>query len=251
MFHLGLIGRDLSHSFSKNYFDEKFERENIHEFDYNLFEIDKISDIQRTIKNYSLTGFNVTIPYKEEIIPYCTYLSAEAEAIGAVNCVFMGNGRMIGHNTDCYGFLNSLPDDLFRLNFQAIIFGTGGASKAIQYVLKKLNVKMILVSTSRKIGAIGYDQLSKNIIHQSKLLVNCTPLGTSPNIDSVVPIDFSAISSDHLCYDLVYNPGETLFIKKAKLQGARCINGLRMLELQAEAAWNFWIEKINIDSNKV
>lgn len=240
MKHLGLIGKKLEHSFSKKYFDQKFVREGISGYDFELFEIPQIGQITGLVKDKKLSGFSVTIPYKEAILPYCFSLSPEAEEIGAVNCVRVTEGELYGHNTDYIGFLAALPLDRLNTERNALIFGTGGASRAVIYALEKLNFNCITVSSSGRDGTIKYEDLDQGLITQAKLLVNCTPLGTFPEADHCIPIPYQYIHPGHVCYDLVYNPPLTEFLKRSKEQGATVINGQTMLEQQAEAAWKIW-----------
>ena len=242
MRQFGLIGKNLSHSFSKVYFEEKFVREHITETTYDLFELSDIQNIANFIHNHpSLVGFNVTIPYKQQIIPYLDELSDEAKTIGAVNTVFIQhNDTQLftkGYNTDVIGFRNSLQGT--TIPDRALILGTGGAAAAIKYVLEQEGCACTAVSRDAHRG-LSYPSLTPDIIAQHKLIVNCTPLGTFPNINEKPDIPYEGISGEHFLYDLVYNPSETTFLKEGILRGARTLNGLAMLHAQAEAAWKIW-----------
>ena len=239
MRQLGLIGKTLSHSFSKSYFEEKFQRENISDFSYELFELPDIQGIRAFIQQHpDLIGFNVTIPYKQAIIPYLDALSEEAAAVGAVNTVVIerldGKAVTKGYNTDIIGFRESLRD--VEIPGQALVLGTGGAAAAITYVLENLGCRCTGVSRDPQRG-LSYPSLTSAIIAQHKLIVNCTPLGTYPNINEKPDIPYDGISGEHFLYDLVYNPSETAFLKEGIRHGAKVQNGLSMLHAQAEAAW--------------
>ena len=250
MRQLGLIGKTLSHSFSKSYFEEKFQRENITGFSYDLFEIPDIQYIREFLQRHpDVIGFNVTIPYKQAIIPYLDALSEKATAVGAVNTVTIQHidGQIIakGFNTDILGFRQSLenvdtPD-------RALILGTGGAAAAVTYVLENLGCRCTAVSRNPERG-LPYSALTPEIIAQHKLIVNCTPLGTYPNIYEKPDIPYDGISGEHYLYDLVYNPSETAYLKEGIRRGAKVQNGLSMLHAQAEAAWFLWTEKQNFAS---
>ncbi|HRN34852.1 MAG TPA: shikimate dehydrogenase [Saprospiraceae bacterium] len=240
MKHFGLIGKSLKHSFSKKYFDEKFKAFGLLDFDFRLIEIPDIEDLPEKVKEYELSGFSVTIPYKEAIIPFCHSLSPEAEKICAVNCVKVTDNGWVGYNTDYMGFRDTLPLDDLAKGGTAIVFGTGGASRAIIHVLSLLGLEIVNVSTSSKKGTIHNQALTDQIIKKAIILVNCTPLGTFPEVDKAVPINFSAIHKGQICYDLVYNPDQTKFLRLSAQQGARTINGMKMLIIQAEEAWKIW-----------
>ena len=237
----GLIGKNISYSFSRSYFSEKFEKEKLYGQSYVNFDIPNIDHFKEVIlQNPNLGGLNVTIPYKEEIIPYLDDLSKEAIAIGAVNTIKFDHGKLIGHNTDYFGFQSSVTPLLKASHKQALILGTGGASKAIAYVFKKLAIDYQFVSRKPTADFLSYDQLNKEVMEEFTIIVNCTPLGTFPQIDLKPPIPYKMLSKKHLLYDLIYNPKETLFLKLGKEKGASTINGLSMLELQAEKAWEIW-----------
>lgn len=247
----GLIGYPLTHSFSKKYFTEKFKRENLTGCTYENFEIEKIELLQDVISNNpELIGLNVTIPYKTDVIALLDELSEEAKTIGAVNTIRIENreGKKIlkGFNTDAGGFEQSLIPLLKPLHTKALIIGTGGAAQAVAYVLSKLNIDFLFVSRNKLaiaknfLNVINFEEANEKLIEQHKLIINATPSGTYPNIETFPPLPYHAITQDHLAYDLVYNPGETIFLSKAKQQGATIKNGLEMLHLQAEQAWEIW-----------
>lgn len=238
MRRFGLFGRSLDHSFSPQYFKTKFQKERIQDCSYDLFEIETAEKIIETAQTNMLEGFNVTIPFKEKIIPFLDRLTEEAESIGAVNCVEIQNDEAIGHNTDHIGFWNSI-ELLFdsKPGSKALILGSGGASKAVAYALEKNQIETSTVSRS---GLQTYSNLHVSQVRESDIIINTTPLGTHPNTDEFPDIPFEGITASHLVYDLVYNPSETLYLKKARLAGAKTINGLRMLELQAEESWKIW-----------
>ena len=239
----GLIGKTLSHSFSKKYFEEKFKRENINAV-YENFELNDISQVEGLFSIHSnLCGLNVTIPYKEQIIPYLDEIDEQAQKIGAVNTIYIDKeiGKMKGYNTDVYGFKQSLKPFLENQHQRALILGTGGASKAVAYVLNELGITTAFVSrTPQSENQLSYDELNENILASFLLIVNTTPLGTFPNVDEKPTINYDAITPNHLLYDLVYNPAETAFLKEGKKRGALTINGEQMLQLQAEKAWEIW-----------
>lgn len=242
MSEYGLIGKNLSHSFSKAYFEKKFKELGLDYLEYANFELENIEDIKQVLaRNPELRGFNVTIPYKESIIPFLDELSPEARGIAAVNCVKITNGKLIGHNTDAYGFASSIKPFLEPQHSRALILGTGGASKAVVFVLRRLNVEVFFASTSKKRqGTFPYEALNERLFNACKFIINTTPVGTFPNVNECPNIPYECITSQHLVYDLIYNPEETLFLKKAKERGATTINGLSMLQLQAEKSWEIW-----------
>ncbi|SRR5690606_17056085 len=232
----GLIGKNISYSFSRNYFNNKFKNQNILNTQYINFDIDNLSELNN-IFNLNNFGFNVTIPYKEAIIPYLDLLDFHAEQIGAVNTIKIENGKKIGFNTDWIGFKKSIQPHLKPHHTKAIILGTGGASKAIIYALEQLQINYLIVSRN---GEITYEDLSEEIIQSHTIIINCTPVGTFPNVDSAPDIPYKFLTKNHLAYDLIYNPSETLFLKKCKEQNADTKNGLEMLEIQAEESWEIW-----------
>ncbi len=249
----GLIGHPLGHSFSAKYFAEKFSREGI-PATYDNYDIEDISLLTSLIERQPmLKGLNVTIPYKEKVIPLLTSLTPEAQEIGAVNTISIERGEEItltGHNTDCTGFRKSLQPLLRPHHTQALILGTGGASKAVEYVLRQLNIKAVKVSRTPREGQLSYEDITPEVMEQHLLIVNCTPLGTWPNVHTCPPLPYQAITPRHLLFDLVYNPEETTFLSRGKAQGATICNGLQMLHGQAIAAWEFWNRKEISDQKK-
>lgn len=243
MHKLGLLGKNISYSFSRNYFKEKFEREGITDVTYQNFDIEDITLLPSIIKEtQGLRGLNVTIPYKQAVMPYLNKIDKKAKAIGAVNTIRVKkNGKLVGYNTDCYGFKKSLKPHLKSHHKKALILGTGGASKAVAFVLKKLKIKFDYVSrTASKQVRFTYDDLNESIINEFEIIINCTPLGTFPNIENCPNIPYEGVSEKHILYDLIYNPLETKFLKLGKARKATTINGLKMLELQAEKSWDTW-----------
>jgi shikimate dehydrogenase len=244
----GLIGYPLGHSFSKKYFAEKFTREKIVDAVYDNYPIENIAQFEQLYKgDPDLKGLNVTIPYKEQIIPYLDVLSEDARNIGAVNtvCLCTKTGRLVkvGHNTDVPGFRKSLLERLSATPQQAIVLGTGGSSKAVVYVLEGMGVEVIRVSSSGKEGAIGYGDLTANIVKNAKLIVNTTPLGMHPQTVGFPAIPYDAITTGHLLFDLVYNPAVTRFMQMGRDHGASAVNGHDMLAYQAEESWQIWNRK--------
>jgi shikimate dehydrogenase len=249
---LGLIGYPLSHSFSKKYFDEKFQKLDLSDYSFDVFSIENINEFTAILKeNKNLIGLSVTLPHKETVIPFLDELDEIAKEIGAVNCIKISNGKLKGYNTDALGFKQSLRPFLDVNHTKALVFGSGGASKAVAYVLKKLNIDVWFVTRKRfetgdtryeTANNLTYEELSPEIINACKLLVNTTPVGMHPNENECLPIDYTAITPQHLVYDLTYNPAETLFLKNAKEQGALISNGYNMLCFQADEAWRIWNE---------
>ncbi len=237
----GLIGYPLSHSFSPGYFNEKFEKLGIVEsHTYDLFPLENLNDLSELID--LMQGLNVTIPYKEEVIPFIDELSPEAEKIGAVNCIKVENGKSKGYNTDYHGFKTSLIDFLAKdKNLSALVLGQGGASLAIKAALEDLGINYTPVS--RRKPYLTYEELTTDIINQHRLIINTTPLGMYPNIDKCPKIPYDAISKKHFLYDVVYNPEKSLFLELGEKQGAEIKNGHQMLILQAEKSWQIWNNK--------
>lgn len=240
----GLIGYPLSHSFSKKYFSEKFEREGIPDVRYDLYEIPDIREFPKLLTQHpDLVGLNVTIPHKQAIMPYLDALDASAEKVGAVNVIRIQEGRLIGYNSDYYGFYLSLKNWLpENESFKALVLGSGGASKAVMAALQELNIPYTLVSRSEAADRLSYDQLraKPKLLDEHRLVINTSPLGMSPHITSSPDIDYSRMGDGHYLYDLVYNPADTLFMQLGRAQGAKAKNGLEMLQLQAEKAWEIW-----------
>lgn len=240
----GLIGYPLGHSFSVTYFNEKFENENI-DACYINYEIPTIEELPEILaSNPELKGLNVTIPYKQKVINYLDDLSPEARAIGAVNVIRVthkGNKFLLkGFNSDVIGFTRSIEPMLEKCHKKALILGTGGASKAVNFGLKSLGLDTIFVSRTRKPGCITYEDVTPEMVKEYNVIVNCTPLGMYPNVDSCPNLPYEAMDSHTILYDLLYNPDETLFMKRGAEFGANTKNGLEMLLLQAFASWEFW-----------
>lgn len=239
----GLIGRDISYSFSQQYFSEKFDLLELDKYAYRNFDINTIDAIKHilTANKSSLSGLNVTIPFKEEVIPFLDKLHPKAKKIGAVNTIkITRKGKLKGYNTDEYGFRKSLIPLLKKHHKRALILGTGGASKAISFALDKLKITHIFVSRTPRKGQISYRDLNEDVFEKYTIIINCTPIGTYPNLDSCPNLPYQLIDEHHLLYDLIYNPKETLFLKRGADRGATTKNGLEMLELQAEKAWRIW-----------
>lgn len=242
----GLIGFPLIHSFSQNYFNQKFEAEGI-EARYLNFELPDIGDFMEVISEYpTLAGLNVTIPYKEQVIPYLNELDEDAAKIGAVNVIKIirskGGIKFKGYNSDIIGFTDSIAPLLNERRKKALVLGTGGASKAVVRGLENLGITATLVSRSAREGVITYEDLTPEVMAENLVIVNTTPLGMYPHVEECPEIPYHCLTKEHLCYDLLYNPDVTMFMRKAEEQGAETKNGLEMLLLQAFAAWNIWNE---------
>ena len=237
----GLVGKNIDYSFSKAFFTKKFENEKSSD-SYCNFDIDSIEKLAEVLaQNPELKGLNVTIPYKESVIPYLDKIDREAKNIGAVNTIkIKKNGTLIGYNTDHYGFAKALANFFPMANKTALILGTGGASKAVAYVLEAMCFDYTFVSRDKSDTAITYSELNQEIITKHCLIVNCTPLGTFPNIQLYPPIPYEFLSEKHILFDLIYNPRETEFLKRGFAKGARVINGQKMLEYQAKKSWKIW-----------
>ena len=240
----GLIGMTVSHSFSKSFFDEKFFREGLRDYHYDLYELKEIKDLKKLLgDNPELCGLNVTIPYKEQVIQLLSDVDANAKRIGAVNVIKIKDGKLRGFNTDSDAFLESVekwfPNEA---GSKALILGTGGSSKAVQEALKKINLPFQVVSRTEGKGIITYADLEKDgtLISGSNLIINTTPLGMSPNNNAMPPLDFELITPQHYVYDLIYNPARTMFLQKAEMRNATIKNGLEMLHIQAEKSWAIW-----------
>jgi shikimate dehydrogenase len=246
MKQFGLIGYPLTHSFSEKYFLEKFRKEKITDVDYKLFPLKHIRLLPELIYKYpSLYGLNVTVPYKESVIPYLDGLDEVAGKICAVNCIKIVKGtnrnQLIGFNTDVLGFEESLKPHLKNWHNNALILGTGGSSKAVAFVLRKFGINFTMVSRKPKMkNSIGYDDLTVSVIQDHLLIINTTPLGMFPNTQSAPQIPYEFLSYQHLLFDLVYNPEHTLFLQKGEMAGAITINGLEMLYIQAEESYKIW-----------
>lgn len=237
----GLVGFPLKHSFSKSYFTDKFSVGRVTDCEYRNFEIEDISMLKdRVLSIENLTGLNVTIPYKEAVLPYLDNISDEAQAIGAVNCIKIVNGELYGYNTDVDGFRTALLDLIGDARPSAIVLGTGGASKAVCYVLHKLGIIFRTVSREKNKADLTYSELNTEIISSVGLIINSTPLGTFPNVLSKPAIPYIALTKNHFLFDLVYNPPRTAFMGEGESRGATTSNGYTMLTGQAEKAWQIW-----------
>lgn len=236
----GLIGKNIGYSFSKDFFSKKFEKEGL-SCVYENFDIASIRELSTVTNTPELIGLNVTIPYKEEIIAHLDDLDPIAKEIGAVNVITVDKKkRLKGYNSDFYGFSESLKPLLTEKTKKALILGTGGASKAIAYALSKLHIDYTFVSRNPDFNELTYKNLDEDIMKSYSLIVNCTPLGTHPNTENYPPIPYEYLTSDHILYDLIYNPAVTSFMAKGAEKGAKTCNGLEMLKLQAKKAWEIW-----------
>lgn len=242
---LGLLGYPLGHSFSKKYYLDKFQREDILDIDYDLYPLADLEDFRKLYQSDErFYGFNVTIPHKQAIAQFVDELSPEAEAIQAVNCVTIerrDTGMYLkGYNTDADGFEQSLRPLVHSGAQQALVLGNGGAAQAVFYVLNKLNIPFKIVSRSREKGDLLYQEVTADIVRDHHIIINCSPVGTYPNIQEAPQIPYEAITPEHLLYDLIYNPEETLFLRRGREKGARTKNGYEMLVIQAEKNWEIW-----------
>lgn len=235
----GIIGKPLGHSYSEDFFTQKFIREGI-EASYRALEIDTIEEVRDWLK--LLDGFNVTYPYKEQILPYLREIDPIATQIAAVNVVHQGKG----YNTDWIGFQQSLKGALRPHHQRALLFGTGGVSKAIQFALREMGISYTLVSRTPRTGILGYEQINQQVLATHQLLINCTPLGMHPYEDQLLAIPYEHLGANHLLYDCIYNPAKTLFLQRGEQQGCSIINGLQMLHRQAEEAWRIWSADLNV-----
>ena len=235
----GLLGKNISYSFSKKYFTDKFEKIGADHFSYKNFDVDTLDDFKKIVtKTKNLKGMNVTIPYKEAIIPHLSKLSKNAKIIGAVNTISISKkGILKGYNTDFYGFKKSLKPLLKEHHRKALILGTGGASKAVAYALRKLKMEYDFVSRNPSEYEFSYEELNQDVFKDYQIIINTTPIGTYPNVDECPTLDYSLFTDQHIAYDLVYNPEETKFLRLAKERGATTKNGYDMLVFQAEKAW--------------
>lgn len=238
----GLLGKNIGYSFSVGYFAEKFKSLNLEEYEYVNFDIQTIEEFPEIIKNNpNLKGMNVTIPYKEAVIPFLDKISKKAQRIGAVNTIkFTKKGKLKGYNSDFYGFKKSLKPLLEPHHKKALILGTGGASKGVAFALEELGFTYTFVSREATYESIGYKLVNATTFDNHQIVINCTPLGTSPNVDAFPPIPYEYFTPKHIAHDLIYNPEETIFLKKAKKYGAKTKNGLEMLRNQAEKSWRIW-----------
>ncbi|SFW28500.1 shikimate dehydrogenase family protein [Cellulophaga fucicola] len=237
----GLIGKDIEYSFSRNYFTQKFKNLGLSNYEYVNFDYQEIDEFKTTLaNNHNIMGCNVTIPYKESIIPFLNDLDVKAKAIGAVNTIKFTKNGLVGYNTDAYGFKKSIEPHLKKHHNKALILGTGGASKAVKYVLEELGIVCTYVSRTAKENQFTYTDLNKNKIEEHTVIVNCSPLGTHPNITEKPAIPYQYLTKDHLLFDLIYNPEKTAFLSAGQAQGAAISNGQHMLEHQAEESWKIW-----------
>lgn len=239
--HYGLIGKPLSHSFSERWFTEKFEREGLAGHRYSPFPLDRIEDLPSLLAAQpDLCGLNVTIPYKRTVMPLLDSMDAQAAAVGAVNTIAIRNGQLIGYNTDVVGFRSTLEPLLRDERPRALVLGSGGASRAVAYVLKELGIKFRVVSRSRERGDLTWDLLDPIVIKACPLIINTTPLGMVPDVISAPELPYDAIGPKHILVDLVYNPERTVFLSHGERKGATIMNGMPMLIAQAEASWRIW-----------
>lgn len=240
----GLLGYPLGHSFSARFFAEKFRREGI-DAEYVNFEMPSVEGLRTFIgADPALCGLNVTIPHKQAVVPLLDVLTDEARAIGAVNVIAIGRRegslRLVGANTDAVGFRRSIEPLLRPCHRRALVLGTGGASRAVVYVLRQLGIEPVYVSRTERQGAFTYAALTADVVREYRVIVNCSPVGMYPHTDECPALPYDALTEDHLLYDLVYNPEETLFMRRGRERGATVKNGLEMLHLQALAAWDVW-----------
>ncbi len=245
MRQFGLIGYPLSHSFSKKFFSDKFIAENILDAQYELYPIEKIEQFPDLVKSLpNLVGINVTIPYKEKVMQYLDHLSDVVAETGACNCIHHVEGKLTGYNTDVIGFEKSLLKKLNSTHQKALVLGTGGAAKAVFYVLRKLGIEYLVVSRNGGGTALSYQELNVKILDEYTLIINTTPLGMHPHVEAAPDIPYEFISSKHYLFDLVYNPAKTVFLTKGEKQGAAIENGADMLIDQAEASWEIWNQRV-------
>ena len=240
----GLVGRNISYSFSKQYFTAKFNNENIKASQYDNYPIDTIENFPSIIKNNpTIIGLNVTIPYKEVVLEYLDEVHPIVQKIGAVNTIkITQDKKIIGYNTDVYGFELALKLKLKETHQKALLLGTGGAAKAVKFVLEKLQIPFLVVSRNPTGNQLHYTAINEALLLSYQLIINTTPLGTFPNVDFAPDIPYQFLNSEHYLFDLVYNPSKTLFLAQGEKQGAAIQNGLKMLEFQAEKAWEIWNE---------
>jgi shikimate dehydrogenase len=239
----GLIGYPLSHSFSKDYFTKKFEREGLQEHRFENFSIPQVRQLEEIIRSHdNLKGLSVTIPHKQAVLPLLTDMDSSAGVVGACNCIKVEGTRLSGYNTDIMGFKNSLVPLLQPQHTKALILGKGGAAKAVGYVLEQLAIDYLFVErkSSRDEQSILFENVSKELVKERKLIVNTTPLGTFPAVDTCPDIPYDALTQEHLLFDLVYNPAKTLFLQRGEAMGTITKNGYEMLVLQAEESWRIW-----------
>jgi len=239
----GLIGYSLSHSFSKKYFTTKFEKEGIPDAVYELFPISTIEELPGLLRsNSDLLGLNVTIPYKEKLFPFLSTCNSIVQTTRACNCIRIENGKLNGFNTDVIGFEKSLLKKLKPIHGRALVLGTGGAAKAVEFVLRKLGITYQSVSRKKSDHTITYSDIDPKSLGQHLLVINTTPVGMYPAVDQSPQLPYEAVTADHFFFDLVYNPEKTLFLQNAEKKGAEIENGLEMLVIQAEESWKIWNE---------
>ena len=239
----GLVGKNINYSFSRGYFADKFKKNGLLECSYQNFDLKEIEGIREVYKTQGLKGLNVTIPFKKEVLPFLDKLSPQSEKIGAVNTIsFNKNGGTTGHNTDAHGFRKSLTELTKKLPMSALILGTGGASAAIAFTLETLKIEFNFVSRNPKQGQLSYDEIDTEVLKVNQLIINTSPVGTFPNIDKYPVIPYDKLNKSHILFDIIYNPLETLFLRKGKEMGCTISNGLKMLEYQAEKSWEIWNE---------
>lgn len=236
----GLIGKSLSHSFSKTFFENYFSLNKI-EASFDNYDFQNSENLKAFLSRKEVLGCSVTIPYKEQIIPFLDDLAEEAKEVGAVNCIKLENNRWVGYNTDVFGFKQSIKPFLTNKHEKALVIGTGGAAKAVAYVLKEIGIEVLYISrTPKKRNEFGFEDINEYMLKACKLIVNTTPVGMFPNDHETIPFPFSFLTSEHLVVDLIYNPEETLFLKEAKANGAMILNGASMLKEQALKSWDIW-----------
>jgi len=238
-----LVGKNISYSFSRGYFTEKFSDLGLVGYSYENFDLQHMDEFPNLLRsNPDVKGLNVTIPYKQEVIAYLDTLDAEANEIGAVNTIKFDGKHLTGYNTDAYGFRKSIEPFLKSHHTKALILGTGGASKAISFVFNQLGIAVTYVSRNPEGNQLGYGDVGRSVLENHSILVNCTPLGTHPNIDQKPDITYADITEQHLLFDLIYNPKKSAFLKEGEKRDAEIVNGLRMLQFQADRAWEIWRE---------
>jgi len=236
----GLIGKSLSHSFSKSFFENYFSFNQI-EASFDNYEFQNSEDLKVFLSRKEVLGCSVTIPYKEQIIPFLDDLTEEVKEVGAVNCIKLENNRWVGYNTDVFGFKQSIKPFLTNKHEKALVIGTGGAAKAVAYVLKEIGIEVLNISrTPQKRNEFGFEDINEYMLKACKLIINTSPVGMFPNDHETIPFPFSFLTSEHLVVDLIYNPEETLFLKEAKANGAMILNGASMLKEQALKSWDIW-----------
>jgi shikimate dehydrogenase len=244
MRRFGLIGKTLKHSFSKTWFTKKFSEEGIADCSYENYELQSVDQLQELISAHpDIEGLNITIPYKEGVLKFLEHSDGLVKEIGACNCIKIADGIISGYNTDALAFQQSLGSNLLPQHECALVLGSGGASKAVQFALKKMNIDFLVVTRNKKADYIGYEDLGQDVIEGHQVIINTTPLGTYPNVDADPSIPYQWISSRHLLFDLVYNPAKSKFLQQGEKQGARIVNGYEMLVRQAEESWRIWNER--------